>query len=462
MIGSARVFRHRGEATGSYLAIVVGGVMLVAIGFVLGRGLSGGPAEPEFEASVADRISAAVTQEMDRRDEDSRQLAGDIAEIVADRLAAGADSQAEAIAEALRKIILPSDGAAAAPVPPAAEASGAKRPGPPPIEFDPPRLDFGMVPPGQEMRGTVQIRNVGDEPVKILAMKPDCACTTLEDLTGRVIEPGKSVPLTAVVDARASQGSKRSEIRFVFEGFAPVAVKIVSEITRAVRIEPVYIDLQSLDEYRGVCSLRALDGRPFRVLAAQGAPPTFADGFDPDRDEPRHEYLLEWDFTMYDPVSCKDSQGRKMPMWWVVETDHPDAPLLDVRVRHDDCTLPDLPAAGAGRQWIVSPFGVNLNEFREGESKEFTVSLYWRKHRQPNDTIGQVRSESDQFDAELVSVERDGENITCTVRVTPVPGHRGLIYGVARFQGLNNPEDSQVFWVMGRVADEAEDTSGSG
>jgi hypothetical protein len=70
----------------------------------------------------------------------------------------------------------------------------------------------------------------------------------------------------------------------------------------------------------------------------------------------------------------------------------------------------------------------------------------------PNDTIRAVVSESDEFDAELIGAERDGDRISARVPITPKPWHRGLLVGDVRFLG-STPGHSQRLMVIGTVVE---------
>jgi hypothetical protein len=60
----------------------------------------------------------------------------------------------------------------------------------PPIRLEPAMLDFGFIAPGTEVQGTVKLINTSQEPLTILAAQPTCKCTTLNDISGSVIQPG--------------------------------------------------------------------------------------------------------------------------------------------------------------------------------------------------------------------------------------------------------------------------------
>ncbi|MCH8835857.1 MAG: hypothetical protein IH925_07905, partial [Proteobacteria bacterium] len=69
-----------------------------------------------------------------------------------------------------------------------------------------------------------------------------------------------------------------------------------------------------------------------QIVSIDGRPPVFADGFDPASGVPRSAYTVRWHVP---PRSIDDCAGARL--WWVVETDHPDCPILPLRIRHE-CT----------------------------------------------------------------------------------------------------------------------------
>ena len=338
----------------------------------------------------------------------------------------------------------PGSGAGGASTAPAATAPPV---GPPPFEFDPPEIDFGFVRPDTELTGSFLVRNVSNRPLRIQAVRADCKCTTVGDLDGTIIAPGEALEVTAVVDGRPSGGAKRSEIRFLFDGYNEVAtIGLRSTVGRMVSVDPTYLAATKVTS--GEVFVTSVDGRPFRILAVDGKPPRYA-GASAAGPEPRTEHRLAWDLGSFDPDRCVDQSGRRMPRWWVIETDHPEAPIVDLRVRHL-CTLPARPQGG----WFLSQQRAVLDAVTPGEAREFTVFLKWVAGEKPSDTIRDVRSESPQFTASLVGTERNGDRITCRVRVTPRPDHRGLIYGVARFTAFKG--HSFPLTVIGRVVEEKE------
>ena len=66
-------------------------------------------------------------------------------------------------------------------------------------------LEKSSVLTGEEIRGTVYLKNSGDEPLKILGVSSTCGCTTLR-LKKRLVEPVKEVELRFIVDTRGKLG----------------------------------------------------------------------------------------------------------------------------------------------------------------------------------------------------------------------------------------------------------------
>jgi hypothetical protein len=409
MIERRRQRVPRGATAGGIVAVVAGAVIVFAAGFYFGRADDTAPDQP-VAAPAGETVASAPP-----RVEPARAT--------------------------------PAETGHQHPHPqPAASQEAA---GPAPYEFDPPVLDFGIVAPDTEMRGSITLRNVSAQPLYIDAMKPDCKCTTVQDLTGRRLSPGESVVIDAVVEGRPTAAEKNSEIKFVFRGYGQGSVSIMSTVSRVVRGTPSY--LKATEQLTGVVDVASLDGSTFRILAVDGGAPDYVDGFDPAVDEPRAEYQIGWDLTDYDVETCLDAAGRKMPSWWAIETDHPDAAIVDCQIRHVPCTLPE---PLNGRKWVLSQNRVVVDQIAPGASREFTVYLKWLRDQPPDDTIREIRTESDAFDVELVDVSRVDDKITCRVVVTPKPDHRGLLYGTARFFGFT-PGHSAPVVIIGRVDDVA-------
>jgi len=281
------------------------------------------------------------------------------------------------------------------------------------IKLDPPLLDLGVVAPNQDATGSIAIRNLGADPVRILSVRPSCKCTTLNDLAGTVIEPGGAATLTARLDGRAVMGVRTASIRILIEGApAPYQLDLRAEVSLPVRITPGILNTAA--ETRGHVVVESIDEQPFNILSVNEQPPVYVD-FNPDRDAWQSSYLLKWDLT-------EEKAAGRLEHWWIVETDHPLCPLVDAWVR-DRSTIQIPPR---GRPWRVIGLRSNVGIIEPGSFGEFTLDV---KNIGATDEIYSVQSLSADFSAELLDFERKGADAVCTIRITPRPEFTGLLRG---------------------------------
>src|SRR5690606_17157928 len=193
----------------------------------------------------------------------------------------------------------------------------------PPLSAEPGRVDLGVMKPGAKLSGSVMLTNTGDETLKIARVNSSCSCT-VADLPKRELAPGESVELTATLESGNYIGAMQRQVRVYAEGYAgPYEIWVVADVSYDVKADPVYIGAFQSDT--GEVKVSEVNGKPFRILSVNSDTPTYKD-FDPAKDEPRSEYTLTW--------SIKGIEAKNLPHWWVIETDHADAPVVDLRVLH--------------------------------------------------------------------------------------------------------------------------------
>lgn len=323
----------------------------------------------------------------------------------------------------------------------------------PPVVFEPSVLDFGTVPPGRLVKGTVQIRNVGSEPLLIEASVPSCSCTAV-DMSNTWIQPGEAVPMETTF-TKQDLGDKQAAVRLKFRGYEQIAtVDLTATVALPVMAEPAYIyakfdgDTDRTIVTNGQFVVRSADGQPFRILAIDGREPNYVN-FDPAVDSPRNTYQIAWDLSDVDDRRCVRADGTRLRRFWVVETDHPDCPVFDIQVRHL-CTLPERLGS---RRWVVSPQRVLIGELRAGESTDVEVLMKWLPHSSHNEDVYTVLDQSDLVEVELLDFERargDGDEDTVRLRVTVSEDHpEGLIYVKSH---LHTGANSAPLLILGRVA----------
>jgi hypothetical protein len=228
---------------------------------------------------------------------------------------------------------------------PAASAQGApaaRQQQSSPIVVTPETVDLGIVAPGSTNPGRFILVNRGSKPIKMLSAIPNCKCTAITPVEGKVIEPGGTFELAASLAAPRVPGDKEAVVFLTFEGAPPLQAKIKGEVRLPILATPPYVDALR-DVVNGTVTLRSLDGKPFSILRSGGAAPAFI-GFDPAKDAPRAEYTIAW--------SLAGRAASDMPLWWFVWTDREDCDAIPLRVR-DEATGSRHDMDRFKRFWIV-------------------------------------------------------------------------------------------------------------
>ncbi len=310
-----------------------------------------------------------------------------------------------------------------------------------PLRIEPGGFDFGMIGPKSVHAVNTTLYNTSAVPITIVKVSPSCACTLPQDLTGTVIPPGGSVPFSATFSAPTRPGVKNAYVQLVFSyggRQAHTKINLNGTITMPVRAEPPYVDaLKGVTT--GRTRVESVDGRPFRIISANGESPVYVDGFDPQTDQPRNAYEVQWNIP---PRTVENCQG--MRLWWVIETDHPDCPILPMRVRHE-CTGLKADPDWRQRDWRFPEYIAQLGALHAGVPAEVDVDIV----NENNVRIFAVRSGSSDADAELVSTSpKEGEITTYRVRLTPRRGFQGMLYVMVLF---HSDTGSQDIAFIGRV-----------
>lgn len=323
---------------------------------------------------------------------------------------------------------------------------------PSPLVAEPGVIDLGLMPPNTTREGSAIVRNPTNEIIKIRDVRSSCKCTTTEPHLNHVLPPGATMPVNVVFEGNDVIGEKNQRLFVSAEGYAPLVIPVKAEIVLPIRVTPGWVKFFTEEEQlpTGLITLEALDGRPFQVLSSGGRTPVFTDDFKAG-DAPRTKYQLRYDVAEYvtpDPVDSR------MPWWWVIETDHPGAPLLDVRVRSMQTAVAhrkEFWPPGTKehpRRWTIDP---NLRSvvgvFESGRSKEFLIKV---ENANGVELVNVKPVTTDLIaDAAIVgTVEADGEKFY-KVRVTPKAGVRGVFQGLILFTASDDLHLGQ--WVIGTV-----------
>jgi len=272
-------------------------------------------------------------------------------------------------------------------------------------------LDFGILPPSATKEGVVKLVNTGSRELEILTVQPSCKCTTTDDLAGTKIPPGGSVELKATMKAQSAPGKKSAEVKVLFDGYSQVVpVQLKQEVSLPIRVSPSYLNVVAGQPQTGRTVIESIDKQPFRICAIGGKRPNLV-GFDPEKDAPRSQYILDWDFN-------RDFQPGEAKRYWLIETDRQDCPLVDIFVRHESTVL--LP-----RGVVATEYRHTFGRLEQGTSHDFVLEL---TKLNPDERIVAAASASSLAKVDLISSELEGDVMRVSLRVVPNPDTIGLAW----------------------------------
>ena len=297
-----------------------------------------------------------------------------------------------------------------------------------PIRMEPETIELGIVEPGSTHRRTFRIVNDGPVPLLVRAASPSCRCTTVDDIVGKQVPAGGSLELEAEFAAPTTPGYKDAKVNVVLEGAPrPLVAKIGGDVTLPIRVTPAFVDALN-GRMAGTVTLSSIDGRPFTIVSAGGRPPVFAG---PAPDGPQAVQRLSWNVA---GIPCE-----RMPLWWNVVTDHPDCPVVPLRIRHE-CTGSKADMGRYARYWIPKDQLVNLERVSAGTPATTELQL---DHYNPRGrgrivrpdfrNVVRVDVESPELEVELLGTRPVAEDaVVLSLAVTPRPGTSGAIETVLR------------------------------
>ncbi len=291
------------------------------------------------------------------------------------------------------------------------------------VVVQPESIAFGAVPPGSSHTGSFTLLNATPAPVTVRAAVPSCKCTALTDIVGKTIPAGGSLKFDVTMEVPLTPGVKDATVQIVVEGLPrPLTAKLSAESVMPIRVEPAYVDALK-GKSMGTVAARSADGKPFRILGAGGSAPQFV-GFDPAADAPRAEYTLRW--------TAPSQPCEAMPLWWVIETDRPDCPLVPLRIRHE-CTGSKADPGRFAREWFFpEPIGI-VGRVAPGSAAETVVPI---EHYNPQargavqrpqwKDVVRVETRDPRAQAALVRTQAGTrDQVDVRLSVTPAPTLRG-------------------------------------
>lgn len=318
---------------------------------------------------------------------------------------------------------------------PAVQTGAQIRSGEPPVSLSPDALiDFGFLMPGEIAERSFTLRNEGDIPLTVGRLHVGCPCLTVTtDAT--VIQPGETARFNVQMEAGFVLTESRKAISVQFEEYS--GAKWATCLSTWSYYVNTSIPGLNLDRERsGVIKLVSIDGEPFRILSAGGAPPVFTDSTI-DQNTPAVEWEIAYDFTR--------SRGSA---WFIIETDHAISPVVPLPVYAREVMNAE---RAFQRKGLKSYRGVfNLGHVRPGDTFEFAFEAGVPEYAEKLSLTSQDESLvlAKLENTELVRGRR--YRLSTTMRI-PETDQRGLFIAPIH---LNATDEYQTrMYVIGKLID---------
>lgn len=230
-------------------------------------------------------------------------------------------------------------------------------------------VDVGVLRPSAQVDRTIEIFNASRLPVTLTRVTGTCTCVGGLPGGRQSVPSGEVAEVTITLKARPNPGPVSEVVTIWYldpETGAErnFSVTVVGEIALAVKAEPFFINL--LGERTGTIRLSTDERRPFRILSSGGAAPVYdlrgyPEGEDPA--QPRMRHALSYNFT--------DVDDSDVPQFWIIETDHPEAPIMDLRMIHRGM----IAEAAKTHPWALTHDRVILGALAPGAGIDFTMAI---------------------------------------------------------------------------------------
>ena len=319
--------------------------------------------------------------------------------------------------------------------------------------FEPASLRLGYVRPESVITSEFRLFNDSQEPLVVKEVKRGCSCTEVS-LQAGAIAPGASRTGVATFTAGLTPTVKNNKIKILFEKHRPLVLSMNAVVSRAVRVQPPDFRMHAKSYFEGPVSrtasrvqVSATDSQSFRILSSGGRPPIpVPGGGDPTIPSTAHMVMI--DIGDHDKETLLDPEGVKLPPFWLIETDHPDAPVVEIRVLHQE-NSPH--RREKDREWVFVENRVVVDSVKPGSAARFELPIIWNAAEgQRSQQIIAAESRSPDFEASLVGMKKDGRKSKAIVEIRPMDSTSGPYQGVVE---LISHEHRAPLNVIGHVND---------
>ena len=219
--------------------------------------------------------------------------------------------------------------------PPATEPPVEIEPGAvPPLAVDEPVHDFGTLVKGDTVSHAFVLRNIGEEPVNVIFVRPSCGCTIAE--FDKVIPPGGEGRVTAALDTMMVTGKASSALEVFAEGSeTPLAtLELRAEVIPKLLAHPGYarwIYVQHEEEGTISNTVYSNDGAQFEVVSVESPMPAIHVSFGPAEGEEVSPRVTGSQWAVKATLESEAPVGA-ITGFLTVHTTHPRQKVMEIPV----------------------------------------------------------------------------------------------------------------------------------
>lgn len=305
------------------------------------------------------------------------------------------------------------------------------------IVIKPKDVHAGYMKPGERVIREVKLTNAGTEPIQFARVSSTCTCVQGE-LLNDLVAPGESATVRIAIEGRDIGPLSQTLTIWFIGARKPLRVNVTADITLPIKAEPFFINMavppqngQSGIPTKGEIVLKAVDDRPFRVISAGGEAPVPASG---GKNVSATKHTIVWDFA-----GVPDSDVQP---WWIIETDHPEARLIEIRVLHPK--IIEQMVANQG-PWTLAPDRLIVPDLARGGSYERTIKLLKTRSQE----IESISVDSPMLKVELLDQSPVAGGVEATIRISATPEARGLIRSKLTVKADNVEQSSHLYVRIG-------------
>lgn len=185
--------------------------------------------------------------------------------------------------------------------------------------------DFGVVEPGEQLKGEYVLTNDGQETLKISGVGKQCGCTQ-PNLDTKILEPGQSTKLSFTYKAASKAGKANKKVWVNIE--APglpkkLTLSLTADIKELITVRPKKLGFELNQEAQNdvVVVVESTKGDPFKVTGFTCRGKTAKVTYDPELSAAQHTLSITPDLA----------QLRKNPNGVItIKTNHPKVKTVSV------------------------------------------------------------------------------------------------------------------------------------